>query len=420
MTGKNNHKKKDPPKAGASQLSILSFLTPALGILSSADNGLGNSNETRTPTELTQIMNSQRNDNGKKRPLEKEGEKISPLGKTMRLGDDVTILNPPEPRTNVLNEVYEKVVEIMKGLAPIITDKNAPIPNRELFNALYQIVVFLSHVVFEDFGTVDRVVNENREIRESNQTMKYAQHCEKLKKEMEKSQHTVKVLDMPVEDSLINGKIENTNTARENVKRTLKTKLNVSPEHLIGSSITINTKSIRDGNTPVGIIAADKDKKISIEKALRAASKKVVVEWPSYLYSHIKEIRKGYNKSNKLKNSQILIRPSASNNKLVISSRPTSNDRWEYIETLSFPLNPSDIDKFGQKRQPCKSSLDDVSFDFLDANEHYKNIPNSNIDPLNNSFQPAKNGAPLISQPGVPRAITPTRNRFDRLSDSQA
>ena len=127
-------------------------------------------------------MNSQLNNNGKKQPLEKEGEKISPLGKTMRLGDNVTILNPPEPRTNSRNEVYEKVVDIMKGLAPIVTNKNAPTPNREAFNALYQIVVFLSHVVFEDFGTVDHVVNENQEIRESNQTMKYAQHYEKLKK----------------------------------------------------------------------------------------------------------------------------------------------------------------------------------------------------------------------------------------------
>jgi len=163
--------------------------------------------------------------------------------------------------------------------------------------------------------------------------------------------------------------------------------LNVSPDLLIGSSITINTKLIRDGNTPVGIIAADNYKKISIEKA---ASKRVVVEWPSYLYSHIKEIRKGYNKANKFRNSQILIRPSASNNKLVISSRPSSNDRWEYIETLSFPLNPSDIDKFGQKRQPCKSILEDVSFNFLDSKEYYKNIPSSNIDPLNNSFQPAR------------------------------
>ena len=338
----------------------------------------------------------------------------------MRLDDDTNSHESLDPRTNSRSEVYEKVVEIMKGLAPIIDDKNAPTPNREAFNALYQIVIFLSHVVFEDFGTVDRVVNENREIRESNQTLKYAQHCDKLKKEMEKSQRTVKILDMPVEDSLIGGKIENTNTARENVKKVLKNKLNVSSDLLIGSSISINTKSIRDGNTPVGIIAADKDKKITIEKALRAASKKVVVEWPSYLYSHIKEIRKGYNKSNKFRNSQILIRPSASNNKLVISSRPTSNDRWEYIETLSFPLNPSDIEKFGQKRQPCKSILEDVLFNFLDTKEYYKNIPSSNIDPLSNSFQPAKNGVPAVQQPGTPRATTPTRNRFDGLGESQA
>ena len=414
MAGKHGNKKKDPPKDGVFQPSILQFLTPALGILS-ARATTEETNNPRKPDEIMTNSNSQQNDTGKKRPLDKEGEKVSPIGKAMRLDDDTNSRESPEPRTNSRSEVYEKVVEIMKGLAPIIDDKNAPTPNREAFNALYQIVIFLSHVVFEDFGTVDRVVNENREIRESNQTLKYAQHCDKLKKEMEKSQRTVKILDMPVEDSLIGGKIENTNTARENVKKVLKNKLNVSPDLLIGSSISINTKSIRDGNTPVGIIAADKDKKITIEKALRAASKKVVVEWPSYLYSHIKEIRKGYNKSNKFRNSQILIRPSASNNKLVISSRPTSNDRWEYIETLSFPLNPSDIEKFGQKRQPCKSILEDVLFNFLDTKEYYKNIPSSNIDPLSNSFQPAKNGVPAVQQPGTPRATTPTRNRFDGL-----
>ena len=55
------------------------------------------------------------------------------------------------------------------------------------------------------------------------------------------------------------------------------------------------------------IIAADKDKKISIEKALRAASKKIVDEWPVYHHSHIREIRKSYAKSKAFKNSQILI-----------------------------------------------------------------------------------------------------------------
>ena len=203
MAGKHGYKKKDPPKDGVSQYSILRFLTPALGILSATSAMPEEASNTRTPNEPIPETNSQPNENGKKRPLEKEGEKVSPLGKSMRLDDDANILKSPKPRTNSRNEVYEKVVEIMKGLAPIIEDKNAPTPNREAFNALYQIVIFLSHVVFEDFGTVDRVVNENREIRESNQTLKYAQHCEKLKKEMEKSQRTVKLLDMPVEDSLI-------------------------------------------------------------------------------------------------------------------------------------------------------------------------------------------------------------------------
>ena len=72
-------------------------------------------------------------------------------------------------------------------------------------------------------AAVDRVVNENREICESNQTMKYAQHCKNLEKDMKKSNRMVKVLDMPVEDSITNGKIENMNTARDNVKKLLRT-----------------------------------------------------------------------------------------------------------------------------------------------------------------------------------------------------
>ena len=84
----------------------------------------------------------------------------------------------------------------------MVSDDDTIIPNRESFKALYEIVVFLNHVVFEDFGTVDHVVNENRKICESNQTMKDAQHCENLKKDMVKAQRIVKVLDMPIEDSI--------------------------------------------------------------------------------------------------------------------------------------------------------------------------------------------------------------------------
>ena len=112
----------------------------------------------------------------------------------MRLGPEITEQTLPEHGSESQCKVYEKVVNIMKGHAPIVSDENSPTPNHKAFKALYQIVVFLSHLVFEDFGTVDRIVNKNHEIRESNQTVKYAQHCEKLKKEMEESQRTIKIL----------------------------------------------------------------------------------------------------------------------------------------------------------------------------------------------------------------------------------
>ena len=410
MPSQNINPKKGPPKPGEGQSSILRFLIPTMAAFSVGKE---------TPTVLGDDPPPQTGEMSKKRPLEKGDEKVSPEGKNPKIDDD----NDAAPNANTKavpkrNEIYENVVKIMGNLAPIIADDNI-IPNRKAFMEMYQIIVYLSSAVFEDFGTIDRVVKENREIRESNQTMKYAQHCEKVKKEMEKSQRTVKVLDMPVEESLIGNKIENTNTARENVKQTLKTKLNVQSDLLYGSTITLNTRAIREGNVPCAIIAADRDKKIAIEKALRAASKKVVFEWPAYLYSHIKEIRKGYEKSNAFKNCQILIRPAATNNKLVISFRAGSQDRWNFIETLSFPLNPSDLNKFGQNKQPCMSNNKDVNFEFFDAKDYYKNIATNNVETLENGFQKAKNGVPSVPQPGTTKQTTPTRNRFNVLENAQ-
>ena len=188
-------------------------MTPALVVI----------NSTSAATETMETINDPSTENVRKRPLDKGNEKISPVGKSLRLKEEVSEISQPEKKNKTRDEFYEKVVDIMKGLAPMVSNEDAPIPNREAFKALYQIVVFLSHVVFEDFGSVERIVKENREIHESNQTMKYAQHCENLKKDMEKSQRTVKVLDMPVKDSITNGKIENMNTARDNVKKLLKT-----------------------------------------------------------------------------------------------------------------------------------------------------------------------------------------------------
>ena len=406
MTKNRGEKQKGTQqKHGDSQPSILSFLTPAFAVMASM---------SATPVTAG-TLNGPPAETGKKRSLDKDNDRVSPDGKLQRFEEEIVEIPQPQKGNGNRNETYEKVVGILNELGPIVTNRDSPTP--EAFNALYQIVIYLADVVLKDFSTVDRVVKENREIRESNQNMKYAQHCENLKREMEKSQRTVKILDMPIEDSTINGKIENFNTARDNIKATLKTKMNVAPDTLIGSTISINSKSIRDGNTPVAIVAADKDKKIAIEKALRAASKKVVVEWPSYLYSHIKEIRRGYTNSVSFKDSQILIRPSASNNKLVISFRKTFNERWNYLETLNFPLNPSDITKFGQNKQPCHSTNKEVHFNFANVKEYHRSIPENNIETLANGFQPAKKGVPSMPHPSDSRPTTPTRNSFNMLME---
>ena len=75
------------------------------------------------------------------------------------------------------------------------------------------------------------------------------------------------------------------------------------------------------------------------------------------------------------------------------------------------------LEKLLKTNQPCKSSSNDVVFKFVKAKEYYKNIPESNIDPLSNSFQPTKNGGPTLHASRGAKPTTPTKNRFDVLSE---
>ena len=90
--------------------------------------------------------------------------------------------------------------------------------------------------------------------------MKYAEHCDKVKKEIEKSQRTVKVLDMPIEESLIKNKVENPTAAiGKTSKKHLCVKMNIHLEILFGSRITLNMKAIDDGNAPCAIVSTARE-----------------------------------------------------------------------------------------------------------------------------------------------------------------
>ena len=101
---------------------------------------------------------------------------------------------------------------------------------------------------------------------------------------------------------------------RDSVKKNLY-KMITDADLLARSIINITAKNILNGSVPVAIVAATKEKKIALEKIMRESAKKVVFEWPSSLYMHIRTIRTGYEKSTKFTNKQILIRPAA--NKMV-------------------------------------------------------------------------------------------------------
>ena len=90
--------------------------------------------------------------------------------------------------------------------------------------------------MFDEYGVTDRIVNENSQIRNVNQDLRFNDHVTRTRNNMEKYQRTVKVLDFGVDNSFPNSTV------------------------------------------PFAIIATTKDKKIEIEKIMLASAKKVVFE----------------------------------------------------------------------------------------------------------------------------------------------
>ena len=94
---------------------------------------------------------------------------------------------------------------------------------------------------------------------------------------------------------------------------------------------------------------------------------------------HIKLIRSGHKRTPTFANKQILIRPAANNRLLTISTRSNSIEKWTFVEHLSYPLNPTDIQNLGQKTQPCKSNHKDLVFTYTSKKELYKKIEENKI-----------------------------------------
>ena len=119
----------------------------------------------------------------------------------------------------------------------------------------------------------DQVVNENSQIRNVNQDLRFNDHVTRTRNDMEKSQRTVKFLDVDIDKSFPNSVIENMSSLRETVRSNL-VKMKIPVKLLVGCIINIMIKVITNSTVPVAIIAATKDKKTEIEKLMSASAKK--------------------------------------------------------------------------------------------------------------------------------------------------
>ena len=64
---------------------------------------------------------------------------------------------------------------------------------------------------------MDLIVNENNQICNVNQDLGFNEHVTRTRNDMEKSQRTVKVLDVDIDNSFPNSVIENMSSLRETV-----------------------------------------------------------------------------------------------------------------------------------------------------------------------------------------------------------
>ena len=370
-----------------------------------------------------QLARTPPNKDDKKRKnnqVEGEAEKLSPNDKAPRTEDTdisedmdivITEVIPPKNASDkMVNEQRKKnlngVMDMIKKLGHI-DESNKPVSNKD-FKQVIMMMTTICQFLFEEYEVSDRIVKETKQIRNANQDLLYNSHVTRTRSDMEKSQRTVKVLDVSLDNSFQDGFIENMSALRETVKKNLY-KMVTDTDLLAGSIINITAKRIQNCTVPVAIVAATKEKKIALEKFMRDSAKKVVFEWPSSLYMHIKSIRTGYEKSTKFANKQILIRPAANNRTLTISTRNNSNEKWTFIEHLNYPLNPADIQNLGQKTQPCKSKHNDVIFNFTSKKEFYKTIKKNVIEPLGGNFTMVTGN----KQPATPRTSSiSTSNMF--------
>ena len=94
-------------------------------------------------------------------------------------------------------------------------------PTKDEFFKLYSIIQCLCSYVFNEYEVTDTLIKENKEIQNSNNELKYNETVTCTQNDMEKSQCTVKILDMKIDRTNKTGQIDNAALLRDTIRKNL-------------------------------------------------------------------------------------------------------------------------------------------------------------------------------------------------------
>ena len=103
---------------------------------------------------------------------------------------EITEIIPPKDASNVRtndkqHDHFNKVLGIIEDLTPIV-ENNEPVTKADFRQVLFMVKT-LCQFMFDEYGVMDRIVNENSQIRNVNQDLRFNDHVTRTRKDMEKS-----------------------------------------------------------------------------------------------------------------------------------------------------------------------------------------------------------------------------------------
>ena len=93
--------------------------------------------------------------------------------------------------------------------------------------------------VFDEYKVRDTLIKEIKEIQNSNKDIKYNKTVSRTQNDMEKAQHTVKILGMNIDSTNTTGTINNVASRKDSIRKNLMDMFKIPADLMLGKLLQI-------------------------------------------------------------------------------------------------------------------------------------------------------------------------------------